>query len=444
MTKSARFDFIVVGGGAAGAVLAARLSEDPSKSVLLLEAGQAFRPTDAPELVRNAFAAGSPELLWDDSATHIPNTPIELRARVLGGGSSINAGVFMRALPSDFARWTARGLAGWSYDDVLPYFKKLETDDDGDPSLHEHSGPVHVRRWDYSELSPSHAAFIETAKSLGFPEVDDFNGGEHFGVGRYPMNIAKDGTRLGTALAYLTDEVWSCDNLTIRGETLVDTVRFARSRATGVRLVGGEEIDAGTVILAAGTIGSGAILLRSGIGPAADLKKLGINLVADLPVGQNYMQQPASGVVHATTPEKVGATEPPVSALLFARSTVNPDGPPDIHIVPSHITVLEGTLSKPGTVISLSLAVPRPADDSRGRLTLVSREPMMPPKIELGLLRNPRDLEKLADTAELARRIISSQPFSDYVGEELSPGPQVATRDQLNKARHSILGHRHI
>jgi choline dehydrogenase len=194
----------------------------------------------------------------------------------------------------------------------------METDDYGDPSLHGHSGPVRIRRVDYSEMTPSHAAFIETAKALGFPEIDDMNGPEKFGVGRLPMNN-ENRTRLSTALTYLTDEVWRRDNLTIRGESFVDTVRFDQRRATGVRLVGGEEIGADTVVLAAGTFGSAALLLRSGVGPAADLAGLGIPVVADLPVGQHYMEQPASLVLHATTPGKLGGIEPPVSMILAAR-----------------------------------------------------------------------------------------------------------------------------
>ena len=264
---------------------------------------------------------------------------------------------------------------------------------------------------------------------MGFPEIDDLNGPEKFGVGRLPMNI-ENGTRLGTALTYLTDEVWRRDNLTIRGGSLVDTVRFEQRGATGVRLVGGEEIDADTVILAAGTIGSGALLLRSGVGPAADLAGLGIPVVADLPVGRHYMDQPASLVLHATTPEKLGATEPPVSVILVARSGGRQDGPPDLHVLPTLIAGVVGPSEK-GTAISINVAVPRPEDDSRGRLTLASRDPRIPPKIEFELLRNPKDLEKLADCVELARRMAATEPFSDHFNEEISPGPKVRSREEI-------------
>jgi choline dehydrogenase len=194
-------------------------------------------------------------------------------------------------------------------------------------------------------MTRSHAAFIETARALGFPRVDDFNGPEKFGVGPLAMNN-ENGTRLSTALTYLTDAVWRRDNLTIRGEASVDTVRFEQRRATGVLLVGGEEIDADTVILAAGTIGSPTLLLRSGIGPAADLAGLGIPVVADLPVGRHYMEQPASLLLHATTPGKLGATKPPVSLILAARSGGRQDGPPDLHVFPTYMTASSGLPSR--------------------------------------------------------------------------------------------------
>jgi choline dehydrogenase len=239
----------------------------------------------------------------------------------------------------------------------------------------------------------------------------------------------ENGIRLSTALTYLTDEVWRRDNLIIRGETLVDTVRFEQRRATGVRLVGGEEIDADAVILAAGTFGSAAILLRSGIGPALDLQGLGIPVVADLPVGRNYMDQPAMPVLHATTPAKLGRTEPPASVILVARSGGRQDGPPDLHVLPTHLAGVTG--AEKGSTISVNVAVPRPEDDSRGRVTLASRDPRIPPEIEFGLLRNPKDLEKLADCFELARRIAATKPFADYFSEEISPGPEVRSREEI-------------
>jgi choline dehydrogenase len=240
----------------------------------------------------------------------------------------------------------------------------------------------------------------------------------------------ENGTRLSTALTYLTDEVWRRNNLTIRGEALVDVVRFEQRRATGVRLVGGEEIDANAVVLAAGTLGSGAILLRSGIGPVADLAKLAIPVVVDLPVGRCYMEQPASVLLYATTPDKLRGTEPPVSVILAARSGGREDGPPDLHVLPTHMAGVVGSSSK-GTVVAVNVAVPRPEDEPRGRLTLTSRDPHIPPEIDFGLLRNPMDLEKLADCVELGRRIATTKPFSDYLNEEISPGPKVGSREEI-------------
>jgi choline dehydrogenase len=141
------------------------------------------------------------------------------------------------------------------------------------------------------------------------------------------------------------------------------------------------------------------------------------------------MEQPTMPVLHATTPAKLGRSEPPASVILVARSGGRQDGPPDLHVLPTHLAGVTG--AEKGSIISINAAVPRPEDDSRGRVTLASRDPRIPPEIEFGLLRNPKDLEKLADCFELARRIAATKPFSDYFNEEISPGPEVSSREEI-------------
>jgi choline dehydrogenase len=142
------------------------------------------------------------------------------------------------------------------------------------------------------------------------------------------------------------------------------------------------------------------------------------------------MEQPASVLLHATTPGKLGGTEPPASVILAARSGGRQDGPPDLHVLPTHMAGVVGPSSK-GTVVAINVAAPRPEDEPRGRLTLTSRDPRVPPKIDFGLLRNPKDLEKLADCIELGRRIAATKPFSDYLDEEISPGPKIRSREEI-------------
>jgi choline dehydrogenase len=195
----------------------------------------------------------------------------------------VNAAVAMRARPADFARWAKRGIDGWSWKEVLAAYKALENTPTGDDGWHGRSGPFPIRQRTAEENTPSMRAFVEASAAIGLTRISDFKGATQHGVGPYPLNVV-DGVRINTGMAYLTSSVRARTTLAIRGDAEVDGVVIEGKRATGVKLVDGEVLSAGEVILAAGVFGSPAILLRSGIGPSQHLSELGIATIADLPV----------------------------------------------------------------------------------------------------------------------------------------------------------------
>ena len=281
-------DVIVVGGGSAGAVLAARLSQDPARTVLLLEAGHAYAPDAYPRGLLNANTIADPEHDWGYTSrgTHHAGQIPTPRGKVLGGSSAVNATVALRARPADFAKWAAHGVKGWSFDDVLPMFKMLENTPTGDDAYHGRTGPLSIRQRTDDELTPSLRGFVDASVAQGYKRVHDFNGAEQNGADGYPVDVV-NGVRQNVGLVYLTEQVRRRPNLTIRGDVNIDRVLFDGTTATGVVAADGTVYRGREVILSGGTYGSPAILLRSGVGPADDLTALGIGVVADLPVGQS-------------------------------------------------------------------------------------------------------------------------------------------------------------
>src|SRR5579859_63425 len=364
-------DVVIVGGGSAGAVLAARLSQDPARTVLLLEGGHAYAPDAFPPEVLDAGVLHDPGHDWGYTARATdeePSMPTPT-GKVLGGSSAVNAAVAIRARAADFAKWGAHGADGWSFADVLPAFKLMENNPAGDDAYHGRTGPLPVRQLTDEELTPSQAGFIGAAVARGYKRVRDFNGADQDGAGGPLVNVV-DGIRENAAIVFLTAEVRRRPNLTIRGDVTIDRVLFDGTAATGVVAADGTVYRAGEVILSAGSYGSPAILLRSGVGPADELTALGIGVVAGLPVGRRLLDHPYFHTAYALAPGHLEMT-PAVGAILWTASSEAAPGELDLNITATHL--IPPSYSPTGGVLALSTSVVLP--ESTGTLKLASPDP---------------------------------------------------------------------
>ena len=459
------FDYIIIGAGSAGCVVASRLSERPHLRVLLLEAGGSDRnplfhvPIMTGTLLRqryaNWFYFTEPERELENRRIFWP------RGKVLGGSSTINGMVYTRGLPLDYDGWAQSGLPGWSFEDVLPYFRKSEGSPRGPSRLHGVDGPLRVTP--SAGRNPLYDVFLAAGTQAGYPRTDDFNGARQEGFGRYDFTIA-GGQRWSSARAYLAPAAGR-SNLTIVTRAHATRIAIAGGRAVGVEaIVGGRQTiyrAEREVILCGGAVNSPALLMHSGIGDGDALRALGIPVVADLKgVGRNLQDHLLVRVEHACTepvtlhsmlrPDRAiaallqalvfksgPATSFPIEAGAFLRSDPALDTPDlQSHFLPglSSMTLRLPFLRKPklghrGHGFFANLYQLRP--ESRGEIALRSADPLAAPIIQPRYLSAARDRVVLREGIKILRNVFAQAAFDRYRGPELAPGLAVRSDAEI-------------
>lgn len=467
--NEAEFDYVIVGGGSAGCVLAERLSRDPNLSVCLIEAGR----KDNDLRIKVPFGLinlmGNPAFDWKLKSTGQPakkGKPVSVpRGKMLGGSGSINSMVYIRGRPDDYDRWAELGAAGWGWSDVLPYFKEMENNArlHGD-ALHGTDGPLHVQ-----DLPSPHSLteiWQQAGESLQIPRSTDFNGVDQEGLGVYQTTM-KNGRRWSAADAFLRP-AQKRPNLAVYTGWQVEKIHLEGHRASAVRLIKpdasatiSQDIGVrGELILSAGAIGSPAILMKSGIGRADDLHKIGVNPVLDLAgVGQNLQDHPAVAVFHGGMRSGYGLSwsQMPMLALsplrylamrtgLLASNTVEAGGfaktaqnltAPDVqfHFIPARLGH-QGKMIVWGQGYYCDVCLLKPK--SRGQLTLADLSGKL--NIDPNLLADPDDDDRLLKGLKLLRRIMAAPAFDNVRNPELAPGPGVQSDDALRDYIAQMMG----